>query len=68
MLIRDRVTDDGGGIIVYVLSKLNLNCIINGSKFEIISFKIKISNDCQIGVRQPDQIISFLSASDYKSS
>ena len=50
MLRRDRLTDCGGGIIVYVHSKLNLSCINNDNKFEIISFKIKISNDCQIGV------------------
>jgi hypothetical protein len=50
MLRRDRLTDGGGGIIVYVHSKLNLSCINNDNKFEIISFKIKISNDCQIGV------------------
>ena len=50
MLRRDRLTDGGRGIIVCFHSKLNISCINNENKFEIISFKIKISNDCQIGL------------------
>ena len=49
MLRRERLTDEGQGVIVNFYSKFNRSCIIYDSKFEIISFKIKTPNDCLIG-------------------